>query len=354
MPCFFPLPATLLPGGGRPIVHKRFGERKPTPPGLGRDIKLPCGKCIGCRLEHGRQWAVRSLHETQLHQHNCALTLTYSDDSNYEAVASEDRDYPHQDVWIARKSAREFSTSAKEELQNRSNTARVDNSRSNKREVVSLSKGDHQKFVKRLRKEVGEVRYLMCGEYGSKLARPHFHYIIFGYDFPDKRYCKKSLSGSTLYRSEQLEKIWTFGHAWIGEVDFKTCAYVASYITKKVNGDKAIEHYRRTDEAGNDYWLTPEFSYMSRRPGIATKWWEKFHQDVTTGDSVLINGTQAKPPRFYDKLLEEMDPVKYGITKLLREEKAKQHQEDSTPARLRDREIVTTARFNQKQRNLEK
>ena len=40
---------------------------------------LSCGKCIGCRLEYSRQWAVRMYHESQLHDLNCFLTLTYAE-----------------------------------------------------------------------------------------------------------------------------------------------------------------------------------------------------------------------------------------------------------------------------------
>ena len=41
-------------------------------------LTLPCGNCIGCRLERSRQWAVRCMHEASLYEDNCFLTLTYS------------------------------------------------------------------------------------------------------------------------------------------------------------------------------------------------------------------------------------------------------------------------------------
>lgn len=40
---------------------------------------LPCGRCIGCRLEQSRQWATRIMHEAQLHEHNSFVTLSYDD-----------------------------------------------------------------------------------------------------------------------------------------------------------------------------------------------------------------------------------------------------------------------------------
>jgi hypothetical protein len=30
-------------------------------------LKIPCGQCIGCRLEYSRQWAMRCHHEASLH-----------------------------------------------------------------------------------------------------------------------------------------------------------------------------------------------------------------------------------------------------------------------------------------------
>jgi len=348
MACYTPLPATPVPGK-RPLIHAR--TRYVPRPG---DIYLPCGKCIGCRADRQQNWAIRCLHESQLHPRNCALTLTYSDDPNYEAVASQDRAYQHQDMLITRKSARELSTAAPKGLDG-PNIATVGNSRLGGREEVgSLSISDHQKFMKRLRKEVGVVRFYMCGEYGTKLERPHFHYLLFGYDFPDKYYFKKSLSGTKLYRSELLESIWTAGHAWIGEVDYDTCAYVAGYVMKKMDGPKAQEHYRRTDEAGNDYWLEPEFNQMSRRPGIGKKWWDKYSTDVTVIDKVRHNGRELPVPRYYDKLHETADPVGLATAKMMRRFRAElKGGQDSTPRRLLDRELVHKGRLKLKKHTLE-
>jgi len=205
--------------------------------------------------------------------------------------------------------------------------------------------------MKRLRERVGKVRFYMCGEYGDKLLRPHYHYLIFGYAFPDKKYFKTSLAGTKLYRSAELEEIWTAGHAWIGELDERTCAYVAAYVMKKRRGEQAIEHYRRTDEAGNDYWITPEFNYMSRNPGIGKEWWDRYHTDVTTQDSVWHNERETKPPRYYDQLLERVNPGLHALTKRERLEEAVKKEKDS-PARLYDKEQVALAKANLKARNL--
>ena len=52
---------------------------------------------------------------------------------------------------------------------------------------------DFQLFMKRLRKYCGkEISFFMCGEYGEKTARPHYHACIFGYDFDDKKKSEKT------------------------------------------------------------------------------------------------------------------------------------------------------------------
>lgn len=51
--------------------------------------------------------------------------------------------------------------------------------------LPTLSKTDVQKFLKRLRKNYGKkVRYFICGEYGPKSFKPHYH-ILFFFDSAD-------------------------------------------------------------------------------------------------------------------------------------------------------------------------
>ena len=77
MPCFHPLTGyhgkEVSKNGKRPIVFNRNRSFDGIP------VKLPCGRCIGCRLERSRQWAMRCVHEASLHEANCFITLTYDD-----------------------------------------------------------------------------------------------------------------------------------------------------------------------------------------------------------------------------------------------------------------------------------
>ena len=44
-------------------------------------IYIPCGGCIGCRIDRSRQWALRCVHEASLHSTNSFITLTYNDEN---------------------------------------------------------------------------------------------------------------------------------------------------------------------------------------------------------------------------------------------------------------------------------
>ena len=221
-------------------------------------ILLPCGQCIGCRLERSRQWAIRCMHEAQLHDENSYITLTYND-----------KNLPKDG---------------------------------------SLNLRHFQLFMKRLRKKTGKkIRFYHCGEYGEKFKRPHYHACLFGYQFPDLRYFK-TINGNKLYTSKYLDSVWTnkngetMGFSTIGNVTFESAAYVARYIMKKINGEKAEAHYvnKETGEI-----LKPEYTTMSRRPGgLGAEWLKKYKTDVYPGDFVVVRGKKMKPPKYYDRQYE--------------------------------------------------
>lgn len=225
------------------------------------DLMLPCGKCIGCRLEYSRGWAVRATHEAQMHEDNCFVTLTYDDDH-----------LPPNG---------------------------------------SLVKADHQKFMKDLRERIYPklVRCMIAGEYGDKNDRPHFHLLLFGYDFPDKKLWRKNDLEHPIWRSAFLEDLWDRGYSEIGSVSFESAAYVARYVVKKINGAKKSEHYGKR---------LPEYMEPSRFPGIGTAWLEKYWQDVYPADRVVVRGKECKPPRFYDKWLEKNHPELWECVHLKR------------------------------------
>lgn len=348
---------------------------KPDPKRVGQSHTVPCGRCIGCKLERSRQWAVRGMHEASLQYENCFLTLTVRD-SNY--LPQEIDDYcAHQDMCTKSKSADEFSTAAEVAptipTGGVARNAAVDNSPARTVRVPyaagtrdrpsvacqegrgeSLSIRDHQLFMKKLLRRLRDqgpirpIRFMMCGEYGEQLGRPHYHYILFGYNFPDrKKWAKRN--GHQSYRSSLLEEIWPHGHAEIGEANFETIAYVARYVTKKITGAAADEHYKRSFHDGTEYWLQPEFNAMSRAQGIGKKWIQKYKDSVYPHDRVVINQRAAKPPRYYDQQLDEA-----ALLEIKNARQRKINPANNSPERLRAGEAIQHAALKKAYRPLEK
>lgn len=284
VPCYHPQAAFRTPSTGSVVF---------VGPGQISNLTLPCGQCLGCRLERSRQWAVRCMHEAKMHPYSSFVTLTYSE----------------------------------ENLPFRS----------------SLSLRDHQLFMKRLRKS-HNVRFYSCGEYGPENGRPHFHLCIFGYHFPDR-----VPFGRGFYRSAELEGLWTLGNSSVSDLTFERAAYAARYVCDKINGDKAKPHYERVDqETGEIYSLRPEFNLMSRRPGIGSSFYDKFHSEMYPSDTVIVNGRTAKPPRYYDKKFEKYDPESFDLVKIQRELDAELRHLDNTPARLAVKKQIAIANFTKR------
>lgn len=290
MPCYHKMLAVKeeRPDGTSKMRILKKSLYKDVPEEIMKDYMylLNCGQCIGCRLEKSRQWAIRCVHEAMLYVDNCFITLTFNEE----------------------------------------------NIQKNK----SLKKSDFQKFMKRLRKKYSpkKIRFFHCGEYGDKLDRPHHHACLFNHDFNDK-ILYTSENNIRLYRSETLDKLWGKGYCTIGDVTFESAAYVARYVTKKINGTKAEGHYKDR---------IPEYVTMSRNSGLGKGWFLKYKNDVFPQDNIIIRGgIKCKPPKYYDKQYELTDPKKYEIIKQIRERSAK-NSEHNTVARLKDRELVKLSR----------
>jgi hypothetical protein len=273
-----------------------------------RTLSLPCGQCVGCRLERSRQWAVRCMHEAQMHTSNCFITLTYAPEH-----CPKD---------------------------------------------MSLDYNDYQLFMKRLRKRfTGKtIRFYMAGEYGTNFDRPHFHACLFGLDFPDKKVFKRTSVGSVLYTSKILEELWPFGYSSIGDVNFESAAYVARYIMKKINGVTVNEnhevvdagaHYQYCDlETGEIIQRKPEFNKMSLKPGIGQTWLDKYMSDVYTEDQVVVRGKKCRPPRFYDNKFKLKFPEEFDMIQFAREMEGRSRAEDNSLERLAVKEKVALAKLS--------
>lgn len=252
-------------------------------------VEVPCGQCIGCRLERSRQWALRCMHEASLYDHNCFITLIYDEDN-----------LPYDG---------------------------------------SLNLDHFQRFMKRLRKsEPGKnIRFFHCGEYGESSNRPHYHCILFNHHFLDAESIKHTESGD-LCISPTLTRLWPYGFSTVGACTFESAAYVARYTLKKITGPDAYDHYLNVNkETGELHIIKPEYVTMSRRPGIGRTWYEKYKSDCYPKDFITSRGIKMLPPKFYDRCLDKEDTELLSYLKKKRIAKAKKN-EDNTIERLDTKE----------------
>lgn len=261
----------------------------------GEEQEIPCGRCVGCRLSRAEDWAVRITHEAQFHQVNSFVTLTYDD----EHLPGD----------------------------------------------LSLNHDHFQDFMKRLRYHFRpqQIRYYMAGEYGEKYQRPHYHAILFGVHFNDRKLWKVN-NGNELYTSKYLDAIWKKGFTTVGNVSHQSARYVAQYVMKKVFGKDQEEHYLRCDGQGEAYQLKPEYNQMSLKPAIGRDWFEKFKCGLYPKDYVIVEGRKQPVPGYYDRLMEAENPGLMEKVKAERRRNGWKHRENSTLERLETRKICAESR----------
>lgn len=217
--------------------------------------------------------------------------------------------------------------------------------------------------MKRLRSRISpqKIRYFMCGEYGDRFSRPHYHACVFGF-YPADAVFYKEANGERLYFSKLLDSVWGHGRVVVGDVTRESAGYVARYCVKKVNGRAAEDHYWRVDErTGEMFSVEPEYCAMSRggraakgQPGgIGAGWLLEFESDVYPRDELVVDGHLSRPPRFYDDLYGRRCPEDLVRLKKERVKRARVHAEDNTPDRLRARREVKEAQVNLLKRGFE-
>lgn len=302
MPCFHPVTAWKSrhpnPSGKYSLVFK------PEHGAPCSELQIPCGGCIGCRMDKSRQWMLRLMHEAKYHEQKAFLTLTYD-----QLSLPEDG---------------------------------------------SLNHRHFQLFMKRLRKEHGgKLRFFMCGEYGDQNGRPHYHAILYGCDFPDRRKHSTGTNGDQIWVSDDLDRIWGNGDCYIGSVTPESCGYVARYIMKKVTGDLATDHYSRVNPAtGEWYLLKPEYIKMSLKPGIGKDFYEDFKTDLYPSDTAISKGKQMPVPKYYDRQLEKENPVLLEELKTKRKRRALKDKANNTPERLAVRKLILQSKTKMLTRSL--
>lgn len=193
-------------------------------------MRVPCNRCMACRINKGQEWTLRVLYELERSKKGVFATLTYDD---------------------------AFLPSN-----------------------GSLVKKDIQDFNKRVRKYFfgssrSEYKYFLCGEYGPKTMRPHYHVAMLGIDIPFSEWIfVRYDDGKPVYTSPTLSKLWPFGFNTIGVLEQGSINYVTGYVQKKLYG-KESKLYK-------DLGVIPPFQLSSTRLGVDYL--------MTERDRVLDNG----------------------------------------------------------------
>lgn len=242
-------------------------------------VTIPCGNCIGCRIDYSRQWANRCMLELQYHDSAYFVTVTYNEDA-----------VPR--VWYSDPDTGEAA------------------------EALTLRKRDWQLFMKNVRARFSDdhIRFFAAGEYGDATFRPHYHAILFGLHLDDLQLYKLSPDGYNYYTSPSLQRCWDVvhskgkegitplasrGYVIIAECNWQTCAYVARYVVKKLKGPLS-EFYQMHN-------IEPPFSLMSRKPGLGRQYYDD-HPDLYDFDYINVStpdgGRKFRPPKYFDRLHE--------------------------------------------------
>lgn len=255
---------------------------------------IPCRNCIGCKLDYSREWANRGYLHSKTTHNNYFITLTYND----ENIKIKD--------YIVDKDGMTWEN---ENLK-----------------IGCLIPKDIEIFIHNLRQHqerkygINGLQYMLCGEYGEKNGRPHYHAILFNCYLPtDTFYKPKIINNEIYYQNTIIEKYWKHGISNISTASWHTIAYTARYITKKINGKQSEELYSRNG-------LIKEFFRTSK--GIGRKYYEQNKLEIYKHDKITIKTKQGtincQPPKYFDKLFEKEYPKEFKQIKKRRKENTKQ------------------------------
>lgn len=193
----------------------------------------------------------------------------------------------------------------------------------------SLVPRDATLWLKRLRKALGLVplRYFLVGEYGSGLARPHYHAILFGIELSEAHqpllgaYCRCPTCNL-------IRTTWGLGRVQVDGFSRAAARYVCGYVTKKLT---------KPDDPrlGGKH---PEFTRMSLRPGIA--------RDAVPRIAETVNELRdaAKLQRLVDvpsalRSSGQMQPLGRYLVGKLREAIGRDHRAPALAKELRAQEL---------------
>lgn len=242
-----------------------------------RFLYVPCGQCIGCRLDYAHTWAVRCVLEQKFTLPDSCyfLSLTYEDEYVPKSIGS--------DVDLETGEVSQFF------------------------ETLTLRYKDPKDFMKRLRINawrrygIENIRVYYCGEYGSITSRPHYHFILFNFAVPrsDLHLRREpSQTGYPLYNSDLVTDCWPFGFGVLGSLSYNSACYTAGYMIDKKKGLDSVQY----EKLG----VVPPKSFMSNRPGIARRFYDEHKDFIYENDclGIAVGGklVSPSPPKYFDSL----------------------------------------------------
>ena len=228
---------------------------------------FPCGKCYNCLQRRVAGWSFRLQQEEKGAASAFFITLTY--DIEHVPIT--------ENKWM------------------------------------TLNKADIQKWLKRLRKahykyategyKDLKLKYYLCGEYGTKSDRPHYHVILFNADLAvmlDKKLARQVELGNLELDGQSPMQIesWTQGHVTIGRVETGSILYTLKYMSKP----SRIPKHNQDDRS-------KEFANMSKGLGKSYLSEEmiKWHREDALERAYIPIGNDIKIaiPRYYRESIFE-------------------------------------------------
>lgn len=314
-------------------IPARFGY-------LFEEIQIPCGKCDECKLKHSKQWSARCVHEAEKYTNikgevnACFLTLTYNNENLpynpaikplYLHIFDKYGKYKYN-FFLKHHCGKLFYRLSHRKLKSFCVSG-----------VSTLRYKDVQLFIKRLRsrlfesyksqlekgikdpakrrkfrnnyKRLFKIRFFCSSEYGGQTKRPHYHMIIYNFVPRDLWLFKSretssgnSYSGFPIYRSQFLDTVWNKGMVFVGTCTQMSAGYVARYTLEKVS-NKVDPHFYDFRER--------EGLRMSRRNGIGFDWIKKNMENMFNTGYFIIEKVKYGLPRYYRKIMERFEPLKY-------------------------------------------
>lgn len=132
---------------------------------------------------------------------------------------------------------------------------------------------------------------------------------------------------------------------------------ITGKLADQMDEKTGLKPYERIDYyTGEIIEVSPEYSRMSRGGrhgrGVGYDWISKYTLDCYPKDFTTIRGLRMRPPKYYDRILEEIDPHMYDDIKSGRELSLQKNIEENSELRLDAKRKVKEAQFNQLKRSL--